>query len=163
MRHATDILQRKVYDLAPKVSESFANSISSNVAEYDDPYRMQSRVFSSHPLNLIIEYGAIAHEVPIQGILDWVTTKKIGNRKFYKNTAWMIRNSIARNGIPGHFVFSSAYYSSDEIFREQLRPTIQLLHGGDIEIVSDLLPDQPSSYPFDYETLAESLAVQEET
>ena len=156
IRNATEILRRKIYDLAPKVSESYANSISSNVAEYDDPYRMQSRVFSAHPLAQIIEYGANPHEVPIQNILDWVITKKIGNQKFAWNVAWQIRNAIARQGIRPHFIFTQAYYASDDIFREQLSSTVQLLHGGNFDINSDLLPHQSESYPFDFD-LGESV------
>ena len=159
VRNATEILRRSIYDFAPKVTEGYANSISSNVAEYDDPYRMVSRVFSAHPLNLVIEYGAIPHEVAIQPILNWVVTKRIGNQKYAKTIAWEIRNSIARNGIKPHFVFTQAYYASDDIFREQLHPTILLLHGGNFDVSSDLLPHQPESYPFDFE-MSESVYIE---
>lgn len=146
IHRATSDLKNEVIAESPNVTGVFRASIETFVFELDDPYRMISRVQSYHPAAEIIEYGADPHTPPYPPIRDWVIAKKIGEAKWYRNTAWNIVHSIERQGQPGHFMFTKAFSAAELFFRSALDPVLTAIHGyADIE--SELLPPAPTQIP----------------
>lgn len=56
------------------------------------------------PHAVFVEEGARPHFPPIQPLIDWVRTKRIGGSQDAERIAWMVARKIARDGVaPRHF------------------------------------------------------------
>lgn len=139
VRQATAQLEKEVLRLAPKATGEYRRSIRSNVEEFDDPYRMLGRVYSTHPAADTIEFGADPHTVPLRSILRWMQAKglRISSKLTVEEVAYRIQRKIEEQGLSPHYVFTQALDAAESIFRTAVDPVISAL-GGNVEYAVEL-------------------------